>query len=591
MKSYCLAVAVAALALPACAAEYFVERSGHDDNPGTRMQPFKTIQKAALQMVPGDVCTVGRGLYRETVRPARSGKPGAPIVFQAQAGESVSIGGCDESGRWERSAAGLYYVKAEGVIQVLVDDVPAKKRPVIPPEWQGEDPAWFQDGVARRIYIGLPRGGSPDGHRIELQMRDWGLDAEGLAHIELKGFNLKACAVNFSGSRMCRLNDCHLWWAGARTILTNAVSGVSNGVPVPAAILLGGSDNEIINSSLIGTPGCGVALLPGGRNNCVVNCLLKGGEVPAGLDAVGILVQGIAPLIRKVSVADFSGGALVCSNVLNARIEYNDLHHSGQGLTNTALVQLTGDGKGTVLAYNWIHDNAAIDGVGIRMEGPSENYVLRQNVVWGQPAAAIALASPSRYNFLFNNTCTMCGAGMDAVPGGPVRDFQETRVINNILVGGVWPSNGGVPPEKLVWKNNYTGMSPGFIDETNRNFALAEGSPCIDAGQEEPEFTDEFTGKLPDTGAYESGKEPFTPGCRVNVSANQVVAPVVALVMRTETEGSEIRYTLDGRTPDATSPVYTGAVPVAYGARIRLKAFRAGMEESDSAVIQVKRAE
>lgn len=516
MNSCLTAILLAGLVWSAHANEYYVEKSGSDARPGTRMQPFKTIGKAASVMEPGDLCIISRGIYRETIRPAKSGKAGAPLTFQPAPGEMVSISGEDEP----------------------------------------------SGGVSGR------------------QVRAWGLDAGGMAHIELRGFNFVACGINLEGARMCRIDDCHLWWTASRAGMTNGVAG----------IVVGGKDNEVANCSIIGSPGCGVALLEGGLNNCLVNCLLRGGR-EAGGAAVGIFALGTAPVIRNVSVMDFAGGALVCSNVQNARIENNDFHHAGLGATNVSLVRLTGDGRGTVLAGNWIHDNVSAGGAGIRFEGPVENYVLRQNVLWGHAGGAVLMNSPSRYNFIFNNTCALNGSGIES--GSPARndDFTETRVINNIFAGAVWPSAGGIPPAKLVWKSNYTGATPGFIDETNRNFRLAAGSPCIDAGQEEPEFTDDFTGKLPDMGAYEFGKDYPVPGCKVNESANKVVTPVVKLLIETETPGSELRYTLDGRVPDQTSLVYTGAVQVGYGAMVRVRAFRAGMEESATAGFLLKQLE
>jgi len=212
-------------------------------------------------------------------------------------------------------------------------------------------------------------------------------------------------------------------------------------------------------------------------------------------------------------------------------------------------------------------------------------------VIWGQPGAAFKLTGSSRYNFIFNNTAALNGCGVDEEKTGSDDDLRETRFMNNILVGPVWPSTRGVPPAKVVWKKNYTGSNPGFVDEMNRNFKLMAGSPCIDAGQEEPEFTDEFTGNLPDIGAYEVGKEYPVPGCHVTESANKAVVPVVKIVLESETDGAEVRYTLDGRSPDEMSELYTGAVSVVYGARIKAKAFRSGMEESATAHIQIRQFE
>lgn len=574
MRALILFAVMAGLSGALQAAEYFVEKGGNDANPGSRMQPFKSIQKAAGIMAAGDVCTISRGVYRETIRPAVSGKAGSPILFRAAPGETVMVSGADEAIRWQRFTGTVYRANAEGLIQVLVDEAPATLCKTIPGESPSAGVLWYYESGTGDVYLKLPRNDGPGDHHIEIQMRAWGLDATGLAHIEMKGINLTACGINLTDARMCRLEDCHVWW-----------NGWSAG-----AVVMGGKDNEIVDCSIIGSTGFGVAMLASGVNNRLVNSLLRGRDIaPAG--SIGILAQGTAPTIRNVSVLDCSGGAILCSNVMNARIENNDFHHAGTGFTNTSLVRLTGDGKGTVLAYNWVHDNAAPGGDGIRLEGPVENYVVRQNVIWGVPGAGIMLAGTSRYNFIFNNTAALNGCGVDAERMGNGADLRETRFMNNILVSPVWPSSAGVPPSKLAWKNNYTGAEPGFVDTTNRNFALKAGSPCIDAGQEEPEFTDEFTGSLPDIGAYEVGREYPVPGCRAKENANKVATPVVKIVLESETDGAEVRYTLDGRVPDASSLLYTGAVPVVYGAMVKAKAFRTGMEESTTAHIQVRQIE
>jgi hypothetical protein len=556
------------------AIEYFVEKGGDDANPGTRMRPFKTIQKAAGVMAPGDVCTVSRGVYRETIRPALSGKPGSPLLFQAATGETVTLSGADEWARWQPYTGGVYRANAQGMIQVLVAGSPAQPCPAIPSDTPVPKALCHYEAGTGDVYLKLPGKSSPDDHPIEIQTRAWGLDAAGLSNLELKGFNLVACGVNLTNSVMCRLDDCHIWW---------------NGSPA-GAVQMGGKDNEIVNSSIIGSSGFGAVLLPEGVNNRVINSLFRGRDV-APASSIGIFAQGTAPTVRHVSVLDCSGGALLCSNVMNARIEYNDFHHAGAGFTNTSLVRLTGDGKGTILAFNWVHDNAAVGGVGIRFEGPVENYVVRQSVIWAQPGAGIKLVGDSGYNFIFNNTAAGNGCGVDAEVAGKGVTYRETRFMNNILVGPVWPSSGGAPPSKLEWRRNFTGSNPGFVDATNRNFTLAAGSPCIDAGEEEPEFMEDFTGSRPDVGAYEVGKEYPVPGCHVTENANKAVAPVVKIVMDCETPGAEVRYTLDGRVPDASSPLYTGAVPVIYGAMVKAKAFRQGMEESTTTHVEVRQLE
>ncbi len=90
------AVILSAWLSAAFAAEYHVDaRVGSDAYPGTKERPFATIQKAAEVMQPGDVCRVHEGIYRETVRPPRSGAPGAPLRFEAWNGEEVTITGTE----------------------------------------------------------------------------------------------------------------------------------------------------------------------------------------------------------------------------------------------------------------------------------------------------------------------------------------------------------------------------------------------------------------------------------------------------------------------------------------------------------------
>lgn len=112
LMSLCCAAAVTAAA---GAETYYVAETGKPDNPGTKDAPFLTIQKAADLMQPGDVCVVGAGTYRETVRPARSGEPDKPIVFRPEHGASVVVSGTEPVATsqpgWDRDDQGRYRTK------------------------------------------------------------------------------------------------------------------------------------------------------------------------------------------------------------------------------------------------------------------------------------------------------------------------------------------------------------------------------------------------------------------------------------------------------------------------------------------------
>lgn len=81
-----LALLAAGMTIPAAAATYVVDPShpqAADDGPGTEAAPWKTLTRAASQAQAGDTILVLPGIYPGTVKPARSGVDGKPIIFRA----------------------------------------------------------------------------------------------------------------------------------------------------------------------------------------------------------------------------------------------------------------------------------------------------------------------------------------------------------------------------------------------------------------------------------------------------------------------------------------------------------------------------
>ena len=55
---------------------YYVDNGdakADDNGPGTKARPFRTINKAAQLLMPGERVVIASGTYRECVRPARGG--------------------------------------------------------------------------------------------------------------------------------------------------------------------------------------------------------------------------------------------------------------------------------------------------------------------------------------------------------------------------------------------------------------------------------------------------------------------------------------------------------------------------------------
>lgn len=105
---------------------YYVSTNGDNNNPGTLEQPFRTIQKCAQVVVAGETCYIREGVYRESVKPAHSGKTNAPITFQPYQNESVTISGADIVTNWTQDQGSIYKAKMDwdlgsGNNQVFVD--------------------------------------------------------------------------------------------------------------------------------------------------------------------------------------------------------------------------------------------------------------------------------------------------------------------------------------------------------------------------------------------------------------------------------------------------------------------------------------
>ena len=78
---------------------YYVDNGdakADDNGPGTKARPFRTINKAAQVLQPGERVVIASGTYRECVRPARGGtSPTQMISYEAAPGAKVFIKGSE----------------------------------------------------------------------------------------------------------------------------------------------------------------------------------------------------------------------------------------------------------------------------------------------------------------------------------------------------------------------------------------------------------------------------------------------------------------------------------------------------------------
>ncbi len=101
-------------ALPARATNFYVAPSGSDSNSGTQTQPFRTLQKAADVVEPGDNVYVANGTYKG-FHLTRSGQPSARITFVAL-GNSVVVNENNDRNDHNINLEGASWVTVDGFI-------------------------------------------------------------------------------------------------------------------------------------------------------------------------------------------------------------------------------------------------------------------------------------------------------------------------------------------------------------------------------------------------------------------------------------------------------------------------------------------
>ena len=92
---------------------YYVDNNSakaDDNGPGTSARPFRTINKAAQVLQPGERVVIASGTYRECVRPVRGGAgPAQMISYEAAPGAKVFVKGSEVlKDGWQQESVSMF---------------------------------------------------------------------------------------------------------------------------------------------------------------------------------------------------------------------------------------------------------------------------------------------------------------------------------------------------------------------------------------------------------------------------------------------------------------------------------------------------
>lgn len=355
---------------------------------------------------------------------------------------------------------------------------------------------WCVDGTT--VTLIPPRDAAASDLRVEARKREYAIDLRERSHIVVEGFRIFAATIHLGDAQGCTIENCHIRYPSH---FTNP-----DGWTIPdSGIIVSGKGNVIRNCSVQYSAGNGITL--DGENNTVTNCLVRYVDYMA-TDCGAVFARGRGNVIERNTLCETGRSVLLHRALKAGRIASNDIFHAGiltTDLGSTYCFQT--DGEGTVIAYNWVHDNLADHvGVGIYIDNGSSNFLIHHNVSWNNPDSGIRLNTPSYNNLVYNNTVLDNGNSLSY--WGPDGENRQPgcRAINNIFQNEVETGDG------IEMSHNFEGTDPWVGSVDGRGLRLREGSPCIDAGTEIEGITDGYVGAAPDLGAYEVGLTPWNPG-------------------------------------------------------------------------------
>jgi hypothetical protein len=197
----------------------YVAPAGDDANAGSKEKPYKTFSHAAKQLKPGDTLLAMSGVYKEAdLFQGMKGTAEKPIVIAAAPGEKPVLDSslviAKKSGAWQE-ADGLFvttlgsfanYVAQDGARMFpypSLDDLKSDKHKA--------KRAYFWDAKAKKLYVRTGTSLKADEHAYNVAQHAYAAHLTKAQHVTLRGLTMRhygAAAVRLSeGAAGCVLYE------------------------------------------------------------------------------------------------------------------------------------------------------------------------------------------------------------------------------------------------------------------------------------------------------------------------------------------------------------------------------------------------
>jgi len=430
---------------------YFVDnRNPHaaDSNPGTDDLPFRTINRAAQVLQPGERVVIMPGVYRERIEPARGGTgPDKMISYEAAPGTDVFVKGSRVAKTgWEpstgfkldvpeaaRAAIKIYHRRLEdldfqgynpfGIASIMQNRVylmpkpeelwrHLKRRGLVFVDGRrleqvelyrglGEKDGTFwceHDGLG--IHVRLPADADPARHEVEMAIQEqvFAPRTRGLAYIRIKGITFEHAANGFPVPQrgLVSLSRGHHW------IIEDCVMRQANGV----ALDIGAQDWDMELPAITG-----YAIV---RRNHIDEAGVCG---IAGMAVENTLIE--SNLIEHVGYQDvelaWETGGIKLHSTKNCLLRRNVIRHT----VHAEAIWLDYENSNTRVTGNVLGDTLETLRGGIYLEASHDSNMIDNNIIWRATEGA--------------------GGGSYSMPGhggwGITVDGSDETVIAHNLIG------------------------------------------------------------------------------------------------------------------------------------------------------------
>ena len=436
---------------------YWVAIDGDDAGPGTRDEPWATLQHAADSVGPGATVYVGEGAYEQRVEIRGSGTPGRPITFAVAPGERVVLDGSSLEVPPGQNA--MIAIDSQHFVTI-----------------RGFEITGYRSDVSGHVPIGILVKGAAD-------------------HVRLAGNVVHDMGTTFQGRNG---GDAH----------GIAVFGTAGDHPIEEVEIV---DNELANLTL----GSSEALVVNGN---VKDFRIEGNKVHdtdnIGIDVIGF--EGTAPdptvdqardgIVRGNVVwnvdsygnpaygNDRSADGIYVDGGRDILVEGNTIHDVNIGI-ELASEHAGRSTRNVTARNNLVYDSTAI-GIAIggydRRRGSTEDCVIVNNTVVNTDGIELLVQFDTRNNVIANNVI-VAGARHVFVQN----DYRENE--GNVLDHNLYFSVDGSSTGTWQWKGvgyddfdrwstrsgndrHSTFADPGFEDAAAQDFSLRAGSRAVDAG-------------------------------------------------------------------------------------------------------------